>query len=56
VIALLAGGGGDRRRHICEMNTVHMGQRLRNTIYLYVGYRFVDMGLNMGLNGPIQFN
>jgi hypothetical protein len=28
-----------------------MEQRLRNTIYLYVGYWYLDMGLDMGLTG-----
>jgi hypothetical protein len=31
------------------MNTAHLEQRLRNTIYLYVGYWYLDMGLD----GPI---
>jgi hypothetical protein len=56
VIARLAGGGGDRRRYVCEMDTAHMEQRLRNTIYLYVVYWYLDMGLDMGLDGPIQFD
>jgi hypothetical protein len=30
--------GRQRRGHVCEMDTDHMGQKLRNTIYLYVGY------------------
>jgi hypothetical protein len=38
VIVCLAGGGGDGRRHVCEIDTAHMGQMSRNTIYLYVGY------------------
>jgi hypothetical protein len=33
VIARLASGGGDRRRYVCEMDTAHMEQRLRNTIF-----------------------
>jgi hypothetical protein len=49
-IARLAGGGGDRCRHICEMDTAHMGQRLRNTIYVYMAYWFLDTGLDMGLD------
>jgi hypothetical protein len=48
----LAGGGGDRSWHVCEMDTAHMVQRLRNTIYLYMGYRFLNMGLDMGLDEP----
>jgi hypothetical protein len=56
VIARLASGGGDRRRYVCEMDTAHMKQGLRNTIYLYVGYWYLDMGLDMGLDGPIQFD
>jgi hypothetical protein len=56
VIACLAGGGGDRRRYVCEMDTSHMEQRLRNTIYLYVGYWYLDMSLDMGLDRPIQFD
>jgi hypothetical protein len=56
VIARLASGGGDRRRYVCEMDTAHMEQRLRNTIYLYMGYWYLDMGLNMGLDGPIHFD
>jgi hypothetical protein len=56
VIAHLAGGGSDRRRYVCEMDTAHMEQRLRNTIYLYVGYWYLDIGLDMGLDGPIQFD
>jgi hypothetical protein len=56
VIAHLAAGGGDRRRYECEMDTAHMEQRLRNTIYLYVGYWYLDMGLDTGLDGPIQFD
>jgi hypothetical protein len=38
------------------MDTAHMKQRVRNTIYLYVGYWYLDMGLDMGLDGPIQFD
>jgi hypothetical protein len=38
VIARLDAGGGDRRRHVCEMDTARMGHRLRNTIYLHVEY------------------
>jgi hypothetical protein len=56
VIARLAGGGDDRRRYVCEMDTAHMKQRLRNTIYLYVEYWYLNMGLDMGLDGPIQFD
>jgi hypothetical protein len=48
VIARLADGVGDRRRYVCEMDATHMGQRLRNTIYLYVGYWFLNMGLVWG--------
>jgi hypothetical protein len=32
------------------MDTAHIGQRLRNTIYMYVEYWFLDIGLDMGLN------
>jgi hypothetical protein len=38
------------------MDTAHMEQRLRNTIYMYVGYWYLDMSLDMGLDGPIQFD
>jgi hypothetical protein len=56
MIARLADGGGDRRRHVCEMDTPPMGQSLRNMIYLFVGYRFWDMGLDMRLDETVQFN
>jgi hypothetical protein len=29
---------------------------LRNMIYLYMGYWYLDMGLDIGLDGPIQFD
>jgi hypothetical protein len=54
--ARLDNDSGDRQRYLCEMDTAHMEQRLRNTIYLYVGYWYLDMGLDMGLDGPIQFD
>jgi hypothetical protein len=33
VIARLAVSSGDWRWHVCEMNTAHMGQRLRNIFF-----------------------
>jgi hypothetical protein len=49
-VARLDGGGGDRRWHVCEMDTAYIEQRLRNMIYLYVEYNFLDMGLDTDLN------